>query len=56
MLPIDKVETSAVLSALKSLWHEEPEAASRARALIESVCEYAKAYRRSVRMAAASLR
>jgi hypothetical protein len=44
-LPIDKVDTAAVLSALKSLWHEKPETASRVRALIEAVCDYAKAAR-----------
>jgi integrase len=43
LLPIDRVDTAAVLSALKSLWHEKPETASRVRALIEAVCDYAKA-------------
>ena len=42
-LPIDRVDTATVLSALKSLWHEKPETASRVRALIEFVCDYAKA-------------
>jgi integrase len=42
-LPIDRVDTATVLSTLKSLWHERPETASRVRALIESVCDYAKA-------------
>jgi integrase len=43
VLLIDRVDTAAVLSALKSLWHEKPETASRVIALIESVCDYAKA-------------
>jgi integrase len=42
-LPIDKVDSVAVLSALKPLWYEKPETASRVRALIEAVCDYAKA-------------
>jgi integrase len=44
-LPIDKVDSVAVLSALKPLWHEKPETTSRVRALIEAVCDYAKAAR-----------
>jgi integrase len=43
LLPIDRVDTATVLSALKSLWHEKPETASRVRALIEAVCDYATA-------------
>ncbi len=42
-LPIDKVDSIAVLNALKPLWHSKPETASRVRALIEAVCDYAKA-------------
>ena len=42
-LPIDKVDTVTVLSALKPLWHSKPETASRVRAMIEAVCDYAKA-------------
>jgi integrase len=42
-LSIDKVETVAVLNTLKPLWHTKPETASRVRAMIESVCDYAKA-------------
>jgi integrase len=42
-LPIDKVETVAVLNTLKPFWHSKPETASRVRAMIESVCDYAKA-------------
>jgi integrase len=41
--PIDKIDTASVLSALKPLWHTRPETASRVRALIEAVCDYAKA-------------
>ena len=43
LLPIDKVDIAAVLSALRPLWHEKPETASRVRGLIEAVCDYAKA-------------
>ena len=42
-LPVDKVDSIAVLGALKPLWHEKPETASRVRAMIEAVCDYAKA-------------
>jgi integrase len=42
-LPIDKVDTVTVLSALKPLWHVKPETASRVRAMIEAVCDYGKA-------------
>jgi integrase len=42
-LPIDKIDTASVLSVLKPLWHRRPETASRVRALIEAVCDYAKA-------------
>ena len=42
-LPIDKIDTASVLSVLKPLWHTRPETASRVRALIEAVCDYAKA-------------
>ena len=43
MLPVDKVDTAAVLSVLRPVWHEKPETASRVRGLIEAVCDYAKA-------------
>jgi integrase len=43
LLSIDRVDTAAVLSVLKPLWHEKPETASRVRALIEAVCDYGKA-------------
>jgi integrase len=42
-LPIDRVDSVAVLGALKPLWHAKPETASRVRAMIEAVCDYAKA-------------
>jgi integrase len=42
-LPVDRVDSMAVLGALKPLWHAKPETASRVRAMIESVCDYAKA-------------
>jgi integrase len=42
-LPIDRVDSIAVLGALKPLWHAKPETASRVRAMIEAVCDYAKA-------------
>ena len=42
-LPIDKVDSLAVLAILKPLWHTKPETASRVRAMIEAVCDYAKA-------------
>ena len=43
VLPIDRIDTAIVLSVLKPVWHEKPETASRVRALIEAVCDYAKA-------------
>jgi integrase len=43
LLPIDKVDTAPVLSVLRPLWHEKPETASRVRALIEAICDFAKA-------------
>jgi integrase len=42
-LPIDRVDSIAVLCVLKPLWHAKPETASRVRAMIEAVCDYAKA-------------
>jgi integrase len=42
-LPVDEVDSIAVLDALKPLWHAKPETASRVRAMIEAVCDYAKA-------------
>jgi integrase len=42
-LPIGRVDSIAVLSTLKPFWHTKPETASRVRAMIEAVCDYAKA-------------
>ena len=42
-LPIEKVDSVAVLNTLKPLWHAKPETASRVRAMVEAVCDYAKA-------------
>jgi integrase len=42
-LPVDRVDSIAVLGALKPIWHAKPETASRVRAMIEAVCDYAKA-------------
>ena len=42
-LPVDKVDTDAVLSVLKPLWTRAPETASRLRGRIEAVLDAAKA-------------
>ena len=42
-LPVDKVDTAAVLSTLKPLWSRTPETASRLRGRIEAVLDAAKA-------------
>ena len=42
-LPVDKVDTEAVLSVLKPLWTRAPETASRLRGRIEAVLDAAKA-------------
>jgi integrase len=42
-LPVDKVDTEAVLSVLKPLWTRTPETASRLRGRIEMVLDAAKA-------------
>lgn len=42
-LPVDKIGTDDVLSALKPLWNEKPETASRLRGRIERVLDAAKA-------------
>ncbi len=44
-LPIDKIDTVAVLGVLRPIWHEKPETASRVRGLIEAVCDYGRAAR-----------
>jgi integrase len=42
-LPVDEIDTAAVLSVLKPLWHAKPETASRLRGRIEAVLDAAKA-------------
>lgn len=42
-LPVDRISTDDVLSALKPLWNEKPETASRLRGRIERVLDAAKA-------------
>lgn len=41
--PVDKIDTEAVLSVLKPIWHDKPEAAMRLRQRIEAVLDAAKA-------------
>jgi integrase len=43
-LPVDAIDTAAVLSVLKPVWQEIPETASRVRGRIESVLDFAKAH------------
>ena len=42
-LPVDRIDTDAVLSVLKPLWSRAPETASRLRGRIEAVLDAAKA-------------
>jgi integrase len=42
-LPIDEIDTAAVLSVLKPIWQAKPETASRLRGRIEAVLDAAKA-------------
>lgn len=42
-LPVDQIDTAAVLAVLKPLWLEKPETASRLRGRIEAVLDAAKA-------------
>jgi integrase len=42
-LPVAEIDTPIILSVLKSHWHDRPETASRVRARIASVLDYAKA-------------
>jgi Arm DNA-binding domain len=42
-MPVDEVETGAVLAVLKPLWQSIPETASRLRGRIEAVLDFAKA-------------
>lgn len=41
VMPVDEIDTAAVLSVLKPIWHTKPETASRVRGRIESVLGYA---------------
>ncbi len=41
--PVDEIDTEAVLAALKPLWTDKAETASRLRGRIEAVLDYAKA-------------
>jgi integrase len=43
-LPVDFVDTAAVLGVLKGIWLTKPETAVKARARIEAVLDYAKAH------------
>jgi integrase len=43
-LPVDEVDTAAVLEVLQPLWQRIPETASRLRGRIEAVLDYAKAH------------
>ena len=43
-LPVDAIDTAAVLKVLKPVWQEIPETASRVRGRIESVLDFAKAH------------
>ena len=42
-LPVDQVDTEAVLAVLKPLWQSIPETASRLRGRVEAVLDFAKA-------------
>lgn len=42
-LPVDEVDTAAVLGVLRPLWQAKPETASRLRGRIEAVLDFAKA-------------
>jgi integrase len=43
-MPIDEVDTAAVLSVLQPIWQAKPETASRLRGRIEAVLDFAKAH------------
>jgi integrase len=43
-LPVDQVDTAAVLGVLQPFWAKTPETASRLRGRIEAVLDYAKAH------------
>jgi integrase len=44
-MPIDAIDTAAVLKVLKPLWTRTPETAARLRGRLESVLNYAKAHK-----------
>ncbi|WP_424032730.1 tyrosine-type recombinase/integrase [Methylocella sp.] len=44
VLPVDKVDTAAVLSVLQPIWQAKPETASRLRGRIETVLDAARAH------------
>jgi hypothetical protein len=43
-MPIDEIDTSAVLSVVQPIWQAKPETASRLRGRIEAVLDFAKAH------------
>jgi integrase len=43
-LPVDAIDTAAVLGVLQPIWQATPETASRVRGRIEAVLDYAKAH------------
>jgi integrase len=43
-MPVDAIDTQAILSVLKPLWSTIPETASRLRGRIEAVLDYGKAH------------
>jgi integrase len=44
-MPIDAIDTAAVLKVLKPIWSRAPETAARLRGRIESILNYAKAHK-----------
>ena len=44
-MPVDEVDTRAVLSVLKPIWSAKPETASRLRGRVEAVLDFAKAHK-----------
>jgi hypothetical protein len=42
-MPVEEVDTAAVLSVLQSIWQAKPETASRLRGRIEAVLDAARA-------------
>lgn len=43
-LPVTEVETAQVVAALRPLWHDKPETASRLRGRVEAVLDFAAAH------------